>query len=728
MTSKNSFFKLFVRNLSGRLWTLALSLILFFLCFPVATAMLVSTELHVSSYEEDYAGALVRAKANLFRAFQALAGPENFFFDFLVITLAVLLAISAFSYLHQARKTDFYHSLPISRNRLYLLANAGSVFIFAVPYLLFSLTAAGIASAYSGYSGCFPAALRGFGIRLCWFLLAYSTSVIAVMLTGHPAVALLGILVFFCWGPAVSALGFGLPEMYWRTFYQDTPAIMSFVEKTSPVSWIISENGNTVFRALIALPVSFVFFLLGAWLYRMRRSEAAGKAMAFKPTEVPIKALLVIPITICGASVMQSARSSEAWGIFGGLFSLIVSSCVIEIIYRFDFKKLFDRKWLTVLCGLVSVAVLAGVRLGAPLYDRYIPSDDRIASAGIHLYDLENPYDYTTELVWENGSLNYSRGSEMDILRAMKITDKSLIRELAENGTSFTARADRDLPYTDQTTAIVVYHLTSGRDMVRRYRIELNDAGKAAEQRLYDSPEYKEAFYPVLRRAASDYVAANYMDLSGYHHIDFPDESTKEALVNAYRKDLLSLTDSVRKSNAPIGGIQFQTKAFREAADYSREHGNTYLGMLNSWQYYPIYPSFAETLSVLESCGVTLNSFFKPENIAQATVEYYGDITGEKEIFTTDPEEIREILNSASVCIERLSYTSRLEAETDYTVYLRVRSETVIPAESEDLREDYAEGEGRTVRMVFRKGQVPDFVKEKVNPAEPVWHAGPVTK
>ncbi len=51
-----------------------------------------------------------------------------------VIILAVTCGVSMFAYLHNRRKVDFYHSLPISRSRLFAVNYATGALCALVPY------------------------------------------------------------------------------------------------------------------------------------------------------------------------------------------------------------------------------------------------------------------------------------------------------------------------------------------------------------------------------------------------------------------------------------------------------------------------------------------------------------------------------------------------------------------------------------------------------------------
>ena len=86
--------------------------------------------------------------------------------------------------------------------------------------------------------------------------------------------------------------------------------------------------------AVIAWAVAALLFGLGMFLYRKRPSEAAGRAMAFKVSEPVIRFLLVVPITLFSGMIFRSILNDDIWTVFGLLCGLLITSCLIEIIYH----------------------------------------------------------------------------------------------------------------------------------------------------------------------------------------------------------------------------------------------------------------------------------------------------------------------------------------------------------------------------------------------------------
>ena len=121
MTSKGLFFKYMRENTKQRLWSVALTALLCFFLFPVLTALETSIMLRPDNLSKDLSveAALAEAKLKLTNEMLHMYSIQNAMLVFILIVAAVVLAASGFSYLHSKKKTDFFHSLPISREMLY---------------------------------------------------------------------------------------------------------------------------------------------------------------------------------------------------------------------------------------------------------------------------------------------------------------------------------------------------------------------------------------------------------------------------------------------------------------------------------------------------------------------------------------------------------------------------------------------------------------------------------
>ena len=185
MTSNSSFFDLMRENFKRRYWFAALSLLVYFFVYPVATLLFAGDALSEDSvgYLESFYGrdaALRIARAQLLDQWEKWVSAENSFIAGVLLLMAAALAFSGFRYLHSRQQTDFYHSLPVSRTRLFLAVNLNSFLIAAVPCLLMSLVSAMIIQISTGAATCVPWALGQTCLQLCFFLGFCMTALLSV--------------------------------------------------------------------------------------------------------------------------------------------------------------------------------------------------------------------------------------------------------------------------------------------------------------------------------------------------------------------------------------------------------------------------------------------------------------------------------------------------------------------------------------------------------------------
>ena len=143
MTSKSLFSKLLREDLKRRIWAVALAMIGFFFALPINLALTMENAqadnfYRYNNYEsldavqwsspEQKAARILELKIQV-----ALDGAEfgNGLLAFLMITTAVVMGVSSFAYLHNKRKVDFYHSLPVRRELFYLVQYMGGFLIIA---------------------------------------------------------------------------------------------------------------------------------------------------------------------------------------------------------------------------------------------------------------------------------------------------------------------------------------------------------------------------------------------------------------------------------------------------------------------------------------------------------------------------------------------------------------------------------------------------------------------
>ncbi len=695
MTSRSLFFKYMKENTKQRIWSLALALLLCFFVFPVTTALNISTtfrpeNLNSSGLPAELA--LAQAQQDFTRDMLRMYSMKGGALAFMLTLAAVVLAASGFAYLHSKKKTDFYHSLPIRREMLYAVTCLNGFLYMAVAYIGF-LTIAAVMIRVKGVPFDWGSLYLASVEHLCFFALVYMTAIMAMLLTGNLVVGLLGTGVFFSWGPVICMTISAYFSEYFTTFSGDDSFLLALIERTSsPVAWYVracmsSQPGRMALWAMLA---AAVLFLLGMLLYRRRPSEAAGHAMAFPITEPIIRFLIAVPSSLLLGAMFHSMMYEDGWTVFGLVCGLLLVSCIIEIIYHFDFKSLFAHKRQLLVSAVFVGLVFAVFRFDLFGYDRYLPATEKLASGGIYcdLLDPDATSQYHSTVEYTEGwyGVSFDAMPSSALAGEMQISDDQgleLLHTIAAQGVHDAAEArDRFLRGGGRSYEVeegdaafhnvtIAWHLRNGRTVYRSYRVNVSGV-RAALEAVYDLDAYKTAMYPVLSLTADDVAGINYKEEDECSHVKLAGadtkaaltagdstglgkeagssvtdaagdhigpggsaDSMKAALLAAYQEELKALTSETRTREMPIAEVQFKTNENQALIQKLRDEGGNYT-LFNHYYYYPIYPSFTKTIALLRECGIEVGGMVTPEKTASITLSYQGVAVSEDEMAAAD--------------------------------------------------------------------------------------------
>lgn len=693
MTSRSLFFKYMKENTKQRIWSLALALLLCFFVFPVTTALNISTtfrpeNLNSSGLPAELA--LAQAQQDFTRDMLRMYSMKGGALAFMLTLAAVVLAASGFAYLHSKKKTDFYHSLPIRREMLYAVTCLNGFLYMAVAYIGF-LTIAAVMIRVKGVPFDWGSLYLASVEHLCFFALVYMTAILSMLLTGNLVVGLLGTGVLFSWGPVICMTISAYFSEYFTTFSGDDSFLLALIERTSsPVAWYVKAcmSPQPGRMALWAMLAAAVLFLLGMLLYRRRPSEAAGHAMAFPITEPIIRFLIAVPSSLLLGAMFHSMMYEDGWTVFGLVCGLLLVSCIIEIIYHFDFKSLFAHKRQLLVSAVFVGVVFAIFRFDLFGYDRYLPATEKLASGGIYcdLLDPDATSQYHSTVEYTEGwyGVTFDAMPSSTLADEMQISDDQGlellhtiaaqgVHDAAEDRDRFLRGHGRSYEVEEDDAAFhnvtIAWHLRNGRTVYRSYLVNVSGVRTALEA-VYDLDAYKTAMYPVLSLTADDVAGINYKEEDECSHVKLSGADTKAALLAAYQEELKALTSETRAQEMPIAEIQFKTNENQALIQKLRDEGGNYT-LFNHYYYYPIYPSFTKTIALLRACGVEVGGMVTPEKTASITLSYQGVAISEEEmapadtelgqrqrkylsddsramLTVTDPEQIREILAASA--------------------------------------------------------------------------------
>ncbi|WP_077611114.1 DUF6449 domain-containing protein [Clostridium sp. Marseille-P2415] len=636
MTSKSLFFNLFQEDGKRRLWSMALAFLAFFFTFPVRTALILGDQIkqkvvyqHMISGLEDW------------------LGFQNGWVAMLLILLSLIMGVTSFSYLHSRQKVDFYHGIPVNRKHLFWANYLNGIFIPAAVYGANLIITLGVIAV----NGISPmevtgAALTGFLLFIIHYSMMYSVTVLAMMLTGNVLVGILGTMVlqiYFVCAIFVFELCYG---QFFFTSYRGGGEQFNFLMDKCSAFALFMVNIDRLHagtpleiqaaRIIAVLVVTAVLTFLSFWVYKKRGSEAAGKAMAFKISMPVIRIPIVVLSSLCGSIFFWFLHSSMGWAVFGLLCGMFLSHCVIEIIYHFDFRKLFSHwKQMVVSAGLAAF-IFCTFRYDLFGYDRYIPAENAIESVAVSMQDTNYWVSYGSprqdlmgDYYWED------QDSDDYIFSHMKLKDTAPVLALVHDAVERNQKLNHGNGLFDgwETESVnsynyyfsVKYNLKNGKSIYRSYSLP-SDEVRPEIAEIFENPDYVNAVYPVLAQTPEDtaWVRVSRGEQTNIVSRDRngTEKAMTEKLLLAYQEDLKNLKAETMKKENPIVTIQFLTKKQAEAETKREETQSSWqYSDVTSRGYYPIYPSFKKTLELLKECEADVDSWNNLKNVVEINIE-----------------------------------------------------------------------------------------------------------
>lgn len=494
MTSRISFFKL-ARNEWKRLgWLTAVQMLAFGLLIPfrLLTGMAMARNGMTEETPE--------------RILYTCVGFGKMHITIMITGFGILCALCVFEYLHSQEKLDFYYSLAIRREKLFFVKYTAGVMTFVTAYLASQILAILIGAIYGVRSAAFlqemiVSSLQG----ILFFLTSYAAAIVAVMLTGKMLTSVLAVATFAGYGLLVFLVAAECARIFFPALHPEDLWISgeSVLNCSSPWLLVISwrPEGESVREGLtgmwpdlrsvclfLILPAALT--MISFALCHVRRTEAAGSALAFGRTEGLIKLLLAIPAALLAGLFSHDAFRSLAWEIcfivlFGALLCLIM-----EFIYRCDIRQIFAHKWHMAAAAAAALIVFLGMRFDLAHVNTYLPAQEELAAMSARYPYSEFGY------FGENGE-RISGWEER--LRFLETEQVDLLYPLAENGVQRLRKNSGAEPAADSRliSVDIEYRLKSGRTVFRNYAVDYSLYRETMEKLLSDEA-YCRKYYPIL--------------------------------------------------------------------------------------------------------------------------------------------------------------------------------------------------------------------------------------
>lgn len=552
----------------------------------------------------------------------------NDFQILLIYAVPVLLAVLLFKYLHSSRATAAVHSLPVTRNKLFFTHCTAGIILLALPVILTALTLAAVGQAdflREVYS--MKDIFLWTGQTLLFIILFFAGAVFVGMFTGNP-------LTHIAFTYILLALPYGLYDLVRYNLssllhgYSSANLYQNFIDSLPPYILLNGGLDNTYFtpaRIGEYLLLIAAVFAMALYAYRLRKLEAAGDVIAFTPIKPIFKYGVTICCTLVGggyfANVTGLSEGALPWIIFGYFLCSLLGYFIAEGLIQKSVKVWPAYKGYLGYAALLVLALLV-VQTDVFGFVQRVPKPEEVTKVffGSNISAWSALQEDSIKTAEEKASYYASLEGPEYFQEPGNI----------ENIISLHKLLVHDIHADKGRQIYIVYSLKNGKRMIREYTVNGKEYAPFLKP-IYESDEYKEARFPVLRQNPNQVKMLEIADDSrtSKKPVLITDSKEISQLMGALRKDLARATYEemlATKSNYPRITV---TDLKDKSIDYM------------------IRDSYSSVTGWLKQKGYFEKCILQPEEIEYATLEKSNAAPEDnrQRLEIRDPKLIKELLD-----------------------------------------------------------------------------------
>lgn len=300
--------------------------------------------------------------------------------------LGVFAGMSATGYVNSRRAVHLYHSLPLTREALYLTGSAVQGIYYLVTGLVSLLIGtASIALRLGIHNEALISGLLLILVGIGGYLLVFSLFQLAGSLTGTAVfrfilaglIAFLPVTIYLLiWGGAGIGMTHILVDEYGSVsvlrFLCPAVNIVYGIYAACGDAVQLTGVGTTRLQDLAAIGTLYltaaVYFFLGLYFHKKRRSELSENSVTWKKLQTIVKYPVIFVGGAGGAlffrALMGGGSGGSSWILFGCLCGLLLSFLLMNVLISRNTKSMFKG-----LRGLAATTAVVAVFIAVFLYD-----------------------------------------------------------------------------------------------------------------------------------------------------------------------------------------------------------------------------------------------------------------------------------------------------------------------------------------------------------------------
>lgn len=587
-------FKIIKERLVQNLWTGGIFFLTCLFTLPIYTAL--TLQRYIDDIANEYA-----KKIDAYDYLQRIIGSGNEFLKFTIIIAAIVMGCSYFSYMHSKKRVDFYHSLPLSRSRIFLSNFVAGNISFLIAYIINYILAVIVIVSMGFSNGLdFVEMFKGISLNIIFFNIIFSVTIFAGIITGTKITHALMTFVILEYIQFFFILINEYLSYFFKTFYADSIFNQKIILSLSPVTSYFTNLDKT----MILFQVTSLIIILVADIYffTIRPSETCGKSIFNKKLKNFIRYAMLTICTMAGGLVFYDVGRARFWLIFGLFFSAIVSYFIIESILNFNMGSIWKNKLKFVTFAVIFIAIFTILDMDLMNYDKRIPNLNDIESVCINPTNFDMTVDNFSD---GNDISEYDRANKK--LEKIKIADKRSLESVLEI-------ADMSIknPVNEYETDIqenyfklvVKFNLKNGKTMTRKYAYVKKEDALPIFANIFNTNEFKYKYYPIFELKEEDLFKTNIEHFNIFKNnqeeVENKEIRSKEInklILKSVQTDLLNIKAKDLNRAEPVAVISFYKnyKLLQNQKLESQDNQENYIQI-----DVPIYKEYSNTIEIID--------------------------------------------------------------------------------------------------------------------------------
>ena len=558
-------FKIIKERLVQNLWTGGIFFLTCLFTLPIYTA------LTLQRYIDDIANGYAK-KIDAYDYLQRIIGSGNEFLKFTIIIAAIVMGCSYFSYMHSKKRVDFYHSLPLSRARIFLSNFFAGNISFLVAYIINYILAV-IVIASMGFSSGFDFVemFKGITLNIIFFNIIFAITIFAGIITGTKITHALMTFVILEYIQFFFILINEYLSYFFKTFYSDAIFNQKVILSLSPVTSYFTNLDKT----MILFQVTSLMIILGADIYffTIRPSETCGKSVFDKKLKNFIRYAMLTICTMAGGLIFYDVGRNRVWLIFGLFFSSTVSYFIIESILNFNMGSIWNNKLKFIKFVILFSILFSIFDMDLMNYDKRIPKINDIESIFINPMNFDMTVD------------NQRSNEKFEKIRIADRKSLESLLKIAYMSTNNPINEYKSDTKENYFKLAMKFNLNNGKTLTRKYAYVKKEDALPIFANIFDTNEFKYKYYPIFELKEKDILKTKieYFNIlkGNQDEVEIKEIRSKDvnkAILKSVQKDVLNIKAKNLNMSEPIAVISFyknQDNYIQMDVPIYKEYSNT---------------------------------------------------------------------------------------------------------------------------------------------------------